>query len=647
MYGDLNLDLLDLSKVESCVDRVNMFIYLTNVYGAPKESELIDKFIDIFYDIIRNGNFRTSNKNDLNYLWNLTYNDAICYHKAAYENFGWYFYRQLSLDSRGMSREELKDYILNFKESGLSKSLLRDFKKDNEDYEIKRMMERYRYYRPFKEKIIKAYLLNRMLELDLHSNTLRYENKNYNNIVDAVSTILSEQKVECNLSNYKKALADGYYMYKKNKFGLDNLYKIVHRCSTHDIIGKFHIKFNDKEIFVPEDKAEEMINGLSDELFNLSTKFLDIYCTNGVLLLKIRDRLMKSPLMIKEFRDPKERLKYILENQLYALTSSKLARAITIRTLYGKLVDSDNIRYNKDGDIQEEFNDMLFDVVVGNPPYNNGMDLDFVKLGYNLSTQYCCMITPAKWQTAEANQSIASEMSYGQFREEMVPHMRYVCFYPTCKDVFDIYQTDGITWYILDKDLHDTCIVENRCNDIKYFNSVENRTIINCESLLNIGNEIIQYLGKYNKYKFMDIEHDSKYEVWMNTKVSGYDWYATKSPRYVLSTSVLVGSHQQVEGEKKCIFESNSIDECKSFMTWIYSKFTRFFLVPNISKLNNIQTNYCFRFVPAPAILDEHGNRVEGKFDHTYTDKELYKTFKLPQKYIDVIEAVIKERKID
>ena len=53
-----------------------------------------------------------------------------------------------------------------------------------------------------------------------------------------------------------------------------------------------------------------------------------------------------------------------------------------------------------------------------------------------------------------------------------------------------------------------------------------------------------------------------------------------------------------------------------------------------------------FRFVPAPTVLDADGNRVPGKFDHIYTDEELYKTFNLPQEYIDVIEAVIKERKV-
>lgn len=56
----------------------------------------------------------------------------------------------------------------------------------------------------------------------------------------------------------------------------------------------------------------------------------------------------------------------------------------------------------------------------------------------------------------------------------------------------------------------------------------------------------------------------------------------------------------------------------------------------NISKLTGILTNDYFRFVQAPPT---------GKFDHIYTDEELYKVFNLPQKYIDVIESVIKERK--
>lgn len=92
----------------------------------------------------------------------------------------------------------------------------------------------------------------------------------------------------------------------------------------------------------------------------------------------------------------------------------------------------------------------------------------------------------------------------------------------------------------------------------------------------------------------------------------------------------------QASSASSITFASNSKDECKSFISWLNCKFTRFFVACNISKLTGILTNDYFRFVQAPPT---------GKFDHIYTDEELYKVFNLPQKYIDVIESVIKERK--
>ncbi len=83
------------------------------------------------------------------------------------------------------------------------------------------------------------------------------------------------------------------------------------------------------------------------------------------------------------------------------------------------------------------------------------------------------------------------------------------------------------------------------------------------------------------------------------------------------------------------IFTSDNINECKSFYSWFDTKFVRFFVLINISSLTIINDN-TFRFVPAPP---------SGRFDHIYTDEELYKVFNLPQKYIDVIESIIKERK--
>lgn len=414
---------------------------------------------------------------------------------------------------------------------------------------------------------------------------------------------------------------------------------------------------NNTSIVTPANIAKDMVALLPDEVFIPESKFLDICCKSGIFLTSIRERLMNSPAMIESFPDDKERYKYITNNQLYGIAPNGQCQMYSVRAVYGTLkVDNPHIlcfgvfdQYKTAclnnnhkmliDEMKKEFGQMKFDVVIGNPPYNRGLDVDFVFLGYTLCDKYTCMITPAKWQTAEASQGISSQHSYGEFRQVIVPCIKQVCFYPCCKDVFDIYQTDGISYFLVDKNKkYDITLVSNKCNDITVFNGEEYRSILHEESLLNIGQEIIDSLGTYKMFQFPYITGNKRYEIWMNTKVSGYDWYATKHPRYVLSISRLIDNtkNESYSGEAKCIFESDSIEECKSFISWIYSRFTRFFLVPNISKLNNIQTDHCFRFVPAPP---------SGKFDHIYTDEELYKAFNLPQKYIGVIEAVIKERK--
>lgn len=91
---------------------------------------------------------------------------------------------------------------------------------------------------------------------------------------------------------------------------------------------------------------------------------------------------------------------------------------------------------------------------------------------------------------------------------------------------------------------------------------------------------------------------------------------------------------------KLITFSSDDIDECKSFTSWLTTKFTRFFVAINLSKLNNILTDDYFRFVPAPPPTAS-GN----PWDHIYTDKELYDYFKISPEHQEVIEAVIKERK--
>lgn len=79
-------------------------------------------------------------------------------------------------------------------------------------------------------------------------------------------------------------------------------------------------------------------------------------------------------------------------------------------------------------EMKKEFGQMKFDVVIGNPPYNKGMDLDFVDLGYKISNKYTVMITPAKWQTTADDYSgcASKNINYKQFREMYVPHIQNI-----------------------------------------------------------------------------------------------------------------------------------------------------------------------------------------------------------------------------
>ena len=166
---------------------------------------------------------------------------------------------------------------------------------------------------------------------------------------------------------------------------------------------------------------------------------------------------------------------------------------------------------------------MTFNVIAGNPPYNRGIDIDFAFKSYISSSNYVLMITPAKWQTADENQKIQSDHTYGDFRKYIVPHISNVCFYPDCLDIFGISQADGITYYLVSKQQEfKECRVENRSNLQKLVNSVTTRAILNGETLWNIGNDILEKLGEYEKFKISNTLADRSklYTVNINTQLA-------------------------------------------------------------------------------------------------------------------------------
>ena len=422
---------------------------------------------------------------------------------------------------------------------------------------------------------------------------------------------------------------------------------------------------NSNYIFTPQNIVEDMFNLIPDDFWTPDKKILDIYTKSGRFLKEAFKRLYNSPYLAD--MDIAKRKNHILTEQLYGLTDDFTCLLLSERDLYGyaqygkkniRMIDNmipliqsqDHKLINNV--LGKEFNTVKFDLVIGNPPYNKGMDLDFVDLGYKLSSQYTVMITPAKWQTTADDYSgcASKNINYKKFRELYVPHMSYVCFYPNCSDIFDIQERSGITYFLMDRQVNnEDCIIENKSKYQPLLNSICNRKITNEEPLLNIVNEIRQCIGEYESFRFINTQ--GKYAVNIGKCIRnergkkdmyqalGIISYSTGKASVLENTEIIEKINNNFVttiANSEIIFQSNDINECKSFESWITSKFVRFFLFGNISTRSNIFNSNYFRFVPAPP---------SGKFDHIYTDEELYKVFNLPQKYIDVIESVIKERK--
>lgn len=305
---------------------------------------------------------------------------------------------------------------------------------------------------------------------------------------------------------------------------------------TENILGMLSDRAGtgrDSQIYTPIPIAKDMTNILPEEVWNKDTTFLDPACKSGVFLHEIYLKLMETPSMIQDFPDKAERRKHILQNQLYGISPNGMCQLMSTRTVYGTIQGENNIisfesnylavMQNADKTflyerLKKEFNTMKFDVVIGNPPYNKGMDLDFVDLGYKISNKYTVMITPAKWQTTADDYSgcASKNINYKQFRELYVPHMSYVCFYPDVSDVFKIGQIDGVCYYILDKVEHDKCKVVNKSRLQPYFNSENVRNIRSRQSLINVCNEIHMYIDKFQQYKIDSNKLDERYKYSVN-----------------------------------------------------------------------------------------------------------------------------------
>lgn len=229
----------------------------------------------------------------------------------------------------------------------------------------------------------------------------------------------------------------------------------------------------DKEdgiVWTPRIIAKKMIDNLPKEVWNHNTKFLDPVCKSGIFLEEILNRLMELDYWKEKYTNIYERRIAVVNKQLFGIAGDKISKAVTDRVLYCQLVDNSNIRYIENyrrivknevlkATIDKEFNGMKFDVIIGNPPYQQegnggggGVSAESSEPLYNkfmeqimkLSVHYISLIIPSRWCSTDKE-------VLNNFRRNIIEsnHVVEIFNFENSQSVFEDVQIAGGVMYFL------------------------------------------------------------------------------------------------------------------------------------------------------------------------------------------------------
>lgn len=483
------------------------------------------------------------------------------------------------------------------------------------------------------------------------------------------------------------------------------------------------------EVFTPPHIARQMLDLLPASLWrNPEARFLDPCTKSGVFLREIATRLIEG---LKDWQpDLQKRIDHILGKQLYGIAITELTALISRRTLYccktanSELSiatifdDSDgNIRFNREAqhewtkehkckycsankekydrgseaenhayefihtDQPEKiWNNMKFDVIIGNPPYQmedgggTGSSARplyhlFVQQAKKLNPHYLIMITPSRW--------FSGGKGLDDFRDEMLNtkdnqgSIKTIVDYIDSNDCFpgvDI--SGGVSYFLWETGYREDCLVRTiesgeMVSSMKRPLKEEGADVfIRFNEAISILRKIKQeneesfssfvysrkpfglpssFIGKKKKRDSDVLVHTSKGETYIDKSeinqnfelIFKYKVYIAKAYGERISSNFWVlGKPFLGEPNTACsetylaigAFDSEST--CQNVMSYIRTQFFRFLVLLKKNTQNSSKSTY--QFVP---IQD---------FSRPWTDADLYAKYGLTADEIAFIEKMVR-----
>ena len=479
------------------------------------------------------------------------------------------------------------------------------------------------------------------------------------------------------------------------------------------------------EVFTPPEIANRMLDLLPKEIWSDSkVKFLDPFCKSGVFLREITKRLQEG--LSEEIPDVQKRLDHILHHQVYGMAITELTSLVSRRSLYcskdassGYSIsrfdeDSGNIAFHEiphtwnestgkciycgasrevyergedkeshayqfihTDNPKELFNNMKFDVIIGNPPYqlNDGGGRDsaaiplydkFVQKAKQLAPHFLIMIIPARWYTGGRG--------LDDFRDNMISdtRLKVIHDYPETDDCFPgLNIRGGVCYFLWDSLYHGDCTIINHIKGkmIEMKRPLKEANIpllIRYNQSISIMKKVLKFkevsLGKYvstskpfgmrsnfsdftsiqtekhsvKLYRFGENGYVAKKIIVKNEKlIDRYKVLVSKAspggdeyPHSIVSQPIVSEPNSVCTETYLVIKDVDSRIEAENLVSYIKTRFFRFMmsLVKNTQNISKAS----YTFVPLQ------------DFSHPWTDEMLYRKYNLSSDEIAFIESMIR-----
>lgn len=445
------------------------------------------------------------------------------------------------------------------------------------------------------------------------------------------------------------------------------------------------------EIVTPEFLSNKIIDSLSKKAISGSTMFLDIASKQGEFVYSVYKIFGKS--IAKNFYSiPTSKIAYEFTRKVYKLLDLNVSNIESFHNAYD-LIKENNIII--DETIKINGKKMKFNVIVGNPPYQENISSSsensalskqlfphFVEMAINLNPRYLSLITPSRWFTGDAQ-----DKSFLRLREFIRKnnHITELYNYKNAKEVFSgVEIKGGINYFIFDKNHSGKMKFVNCSGDIedadyrnlfddgldiiisdktsssilekvltKEFVSFSEITtgrnafgIIGKPSVLNKVSQKNKKAGyaelrcKDNEIRYIDpkiIEKNK--DIFLKFKV-----FISKSAGAPHSDTNVIGYPYIGKPLQACtdslfpIGKFNTSQEAENLQKYMKSKFLRYLV--SIMKSSQNVTQLVYKYVPVQNFTSK--SDIDWSKSIADIDKQLYKKYKLTKQEIEFIESMIK-----